>query len=120
MSQNVLIVDDEANIRKVLKALIEQQGYSAIEARDGIEALALLKKEDIHIIITDLRMPGQDGRAIFNFVDKSMPYLKKRVICATGDVLRSEYKDWLQDVNPPLLMKPFSDDDINSLLASLD
>ncbi len=73
MNTNILIVDDESNIRKVLRAMLEQEGYSVWEARDGIDALALLKKEDIQTIISDLRMPKLDGMALLKTVTKQYP-----------------------------------------------
>ena len=82
MSDRVLIVDDETNIRKVLKALVEQQGYSASEARDGMEAISALKKEEIHTIITDLRMPHLDGMGLLKRVSDQYPDIPVIIITA--------------------------------------
>lgn len=73
MSQHVLVVDDEHNIRKVLRALLEQQNYAVTEAKDGIEALAALKKGPYHAIVTDLRMPQLDGLGLLGAVLKKYP-----------------------------------------------
>ena len=86
MNSKILIVDDEANIRKVLKALLEQEHYTVHEARDGIEALALLKKEEIHTIITDLRMPNLDGMGLLKSVSKSYPDIPVIIITAHESV----------------------------------
>ena len=59
--QRVLIVDDEANIRKVLTAQIKAAGYEVTTATNGIEALDLLSKGEIDAVISDLRMPELDG-----------------------------------------------------------
>jgi two-component system response regulator AtoC len=59
--QQVLIVDDEANIRKVLTAQIKAAGYQVLEATNGIEALELLNQGEIDAVISDLRMPQLDG-----------------------------------------------------------
>jgi DNA-binding NtrC family response regulator len=82
MSDRVLIVDDETNIRKVLKALVEQQGYLASEARDGMEAISYLKKEEIHTIITDLRMPHLDGMGFLKRVSDQYPDIPVIIITA--------------------------------------
>ncbi len=82
MSDRVLIVDDETNIRKVLKALVEQQGYLASEARDGMEAISCLKKEEIHTIITDLRMPHLDGMGFLKRVSDQYPDIPVIIITA--------------------------------------
>lgn len=59
--QRVLIVDDEANIRKVLTAQIKAAGYEAATATNGLEALEVLRKGEIDAVISDLRMPELDG-----------------------------------------------------------
>ena len=59
--QQVLIVDDEANIRKDLSAQVKAAGYQVLEATNGLEALELLNKGEIDAVISDLRMPHLDG-----------------------------------------------------------
>ena len=59
--QQVLIVDDEANIRKVLSAQVKAAGYQVLEATNGLEALELLNQGEIDAVISDLRMPHLDG-----------------------------------------------------------
>lgn len=61
METNVLIVDDSAVVRKILKDHLEASGYCVLVARDGQEALDLYHRNDIHILITDLEMPRMDG-----------------------------------------------------------
>ncbi len=82
MNSKILVVDDEGNIRKVLRALLEQQGYCVVEARDGIEALALLQKEPCQTIITDLRMPHLDGLGLLDAVLKKYPDIPVIIITA--------------------------------------
>jgi CheY-like chemotaxis protein len=61
MQKKVMVVDDETNIRFVLKRMLEKGGYDVIEARNGIECLDLLSKERPDLIILDVMMPGMDG-----------------------------------------------------------
>ena len=82
MDHKILIVDDEASIRKVLKALIEQQGFSAVEAHNGMDALAILEKEQIHAIITDLRMPKLDGMGLLKIALRQYPDIPVIIITA--------------------------------------
>ena len=58
--KKILIVDDEVNMRLVLKAMLKKEGYDVETAADGLEALALLRRHDITACVTDLRMPGID------------------------------------------------------------
>lgn len=59
-SQTILVVDDEKEIRKLIRVYLEKDGYSVIEAQDGEEALRLLN-EDIDLIVLDIMMPKVDG-----------------------------------------------------------
>ncbi len=58
---NVLVVDDEASMRKLIRAMLETSGYQVIEADSGNEALDKCKQHSIDIIITDLVMAGLNG-----------------------------------------------------------
>lgn len=58
---NVLVVDDEKMIREVIKEYCMYEKYSVFEAADGLEALSILEKEKIDIIILDIMMPKLDG-----------------------------------------------------------
>ena len=58
---HILIVDDDKNIRYVLKEILETNGYVAFSAKNGAEALSLLEKEHIDLAVVDIMMPGIDG-----------------------------------------------------------
>jgi CheY-like chemotaxis protein len=58
---NVLIVDDHAMNRKLLRAQLEAEGHAILEAGDGVEALAVLEGEQVDAIISDILMPNLDG-----------------------------------------------------------
>lgn len=60
----LLIVDDRAINREVLSLLLEEYGYTTLEAEDGLQALELVKDNKIDLIITDIAMPGMDGLAL--------------------------------------------------------
>ena len=58
---NIMIVEDDANQRKLMGAVLEQYGYNVIQAFDGIDALDQLDKKHIDLIILDIMMPRMDG-----------------------------------------------------------
>lgn len=58
---NVLVVDDHPTNRKLLRVILESEGHSVIEARNGAEALKTLEREPIDVVISDLLMPVLDG-----------------------------------------------------------
>ena len=58
---NIMIVEDDANQRKLMSAVLEQYGYNVIHAIDGIDALDQLDKKHVDLIILDVMMPRMDG-----------------------------------------------------------
>ncbi len=85
MRHRVLIVDDEASIRKVLATLLRRAGHDVVTAEDGAAALALLPG-DVDLVITDLRMPGVDGMALLAHCRTHHPDLPVILITAHGTV----------------------------------
>lgn len=64
--QRVLVVDDEANTRRVLEIMLQKMGHETRAACNGQEALALAQRESFDLVLTDLRMPEMDGLALLN------------------------------------------------------
>ena len=58
---NILVVDDDPEIRDVLHIYLRNEGYLVLEAEDGVQALEILQREKIHLIILDVMMPHLDG-----------------------------------------------------------
>ncbi|MBW2331124.1 MAG: sigma-54-dependent Fis family transcriptional regulator [Deltaproteobacteria bacterium] len=63
MSKNILVIDDEPNLRHMLTAVLEKAGYTVSSAQDGMEALSLTETKPFDVILCDLRMPRMDGLA---------------------------------------------------------
>ena len=61
MAYTVLVADDEAEIRELLRLYLEKDGYQVLEAKDGAMALSLLDKEEIDLALLDIMMPELDG-----------------------------------------------------------
>lgn len=66
----ILIVDDEAAIRNVIREYAEYEGFETIEAADGLEAVRLFDKSVIDLIIMDIMMPRMDGFSAYNEIKK--------------------------------------------------
>ena len=58
---NILIVEDDKEIREGVQIYLQSQGYKVFQAADGIEGLEIIEKEDIHLAIVDIMMPRMDG-----------------------------------------------------------
>ncbi|MDQ7062619.1 MAG: response regulator [candidate division KSB1 bacterium] len=70
MQKTILIVDDSATIRKLVRLVIESMGHHTIEASDGLEALSILTHTRLDMLITNLNMPNLDGFQLIQQVRK--------------------------------------------------
>ncbi len=61
MAYRILVADDEAEIREVLRLYLEKEGYEIVEAAEGTEAVRLIREEKIDLALLDIMMPGMDG-----------------------------------------------------------
>ncbi len=83
---NLLIVDDEKNIREGLCELLKIEGYSVYSASNGKEALSILNSEDIDLVVTDLKMPIMSGEELLKVLANSFPTLPVIVLTGHGTV----------------------------------
>lgn len=74
-SENILIIDDEAGIRFSLRGILEDEGYTVLEAESGEEGLELLKKNDVDLVFLDIWLPGMDGPEVLEQIRISLPQL---------------------------------------------
>ncbi len=84
---SVLLVDDEDQLRRVMKDLLERDGYAVVEAADGVEALAQVDRHAPDIIVLDLNLPNLDGFGVLTNL-KSRPKtsdIPVVVLTAKGD-----------------------------------
>ncbi len=84
--KKVLIVDDEANARKVLSAILQQEGYHVHESMSVDHAVGLMHSEDVDAVITDLKMPNKDGFQLFNYISQHHPHTPVVFLTAYGSV----------------------------------
>ncbi len=84
--KQLLVVDDEANLRRVLAAVLERDGHEVHTAEHGEAALEFLREHHVDLVVTDLRMPGVDGMALFHQVSRSSPGLPVIILTAHGTV----------------------------------
>nr|WP_302666728.1 response regulator transcription factor [uncultured Agathobaculum sp.] len=64
MAKKILIVEDEANIRELLRLYLEREGYAVIEAENGVEGIKMWKSEKPDMLLLDVMMPVMDGWAV--------------------------------------------------------
>jgi CheY-like chemotaxis protein len=71
MKKMILVVDDEAVIRRILRVYLERMGYGVNEAADGVEAIEQIKRNKFDLIISDVIMPRKDGWEVLKEVKRN-------------------------------------------------
>ncbi len=110
----ILIVDDEEEIRTLLKALVERFGYEAHTAANGEEAFALVGRAFFDLIITDIQMPGISGLELINKISRNYP--ETDLIAVTGYNIDYRYTDVINVGASDFITKPI---DANELQAKI-
>ncbi len=86
MNGKILVVDDEAIQRDIVRDILEDQGCEVVAVGSGPEALAYITASPVDVILTDLRMPGMDGVELLETVKQTEPEIVVVVITAYGSV----------------------------------
>ena len=81
-----LVVDDEPRLRQVLVRVMRADGFECLEAANGVEALAVLEREPVTLVLTDLRMPRMDGVELLRQVRARWPDTAVVLVTAVADV----------------------------------
>ncbi|HBH88029.1 MAG TPA: DNA-binding response regulator [Syntrophaceae bacterium] len=112
--EKILIVDDELNMRLVLKALLNKEGYDVVTAADGFEALKILKGGDVEVVVTDMKMPKLDGMGLLERVIREYPSTPVIIITAHGTIAKAV--DALKKGAFDYITKPFDRDELKSVI----
>jgi PAS domain S-box-containing protein len=121
LGELILVVDDEPSIRAFTALLLERSGYRVLAAGSGDEAIATFgaRARDFALVVTDLRMPGADGRAVVRAVRRLAPTVP--LIAMSGLDVRTGGSDEMSDAMLLPLLKPFTaaqlDDTVRRALA---
>lgn len=115
----VLIVEDNAPLRNVIKHVLEAAGHQVHEAETGLEAIALIRAQPPEIVISDLVMPDQDGLGLIMTIRKELPAIP--VIAMSGGVAHSGlYLDMASKLGAQrVLSKPFTAEQLLAALADV-
>ena len=107
-SERVLVVEDQAEVRRLTSKLLRAHGYEVLEASDGPEALRISGREPgaIHLLATDVIMPGMNGRQVALALEHSRPAM--RVLYLSGYADESIVRHGVLEPGLTLLAKPFT------------
>lgn len=103
---NILVVDDEKNIREGLKIILQRDNHNVFLAQDGIEAIRILEENEIDLVVTDLIMPNMDGEELLSRILKN--YFNVPVIILTGHGTIEKAVKLMRDGAYDFLTKPLN------------
>lgn len=118
---DVMLIDDEPAVRATLKRMFDRAGWHVREADGGAAALLWLlnaaEADTPAVILCDLKMPGMNGREVYERVLEGRPVLAPRFIFVTGDVVESISNGFIAESGRDVVEKPFT---IAEIAAAVD
>ena len=112
--KRILIVDDDETVVQLVKEILEVEGFETEIARDGIEGLEKIKKNQYDVIISNHQMPRMKGDRLYLEVRKLNPDLAKRMIFISGDI-----NEFIISTGNGFLAKPFSHQQLMEVVKDL-
>jgi DNA-binding NtrC family response regulator len=124
--RTVLFVDDEEKILKSLKRGLLDEPYNTLFATSGKEAIEILQREEVHIIVTDMRMPEMSGLDLLRMVKEEYPHIIRVVLSGytaidtllrainEGEILRFICKPWSSEEFKTIIRQAIEYYDIHS------
>lgn len=116
--EKILVVDDEPILRSFLKEVLKRKGKTVYIAKDGLEGIEVLKKNDVDLIITDLKMPNKSGIDVLTFAKSKSKELI--VILMTAHATIESAVEAMQMGAFHYLIKPFSQEAIEVVLQKAE
>ncbi|HCS28703.1 MAG TPA: response regulator [Spongiibacteraceae bacterium] len=116
----ILVVDDFATMRRIIKNLLNTLGYEDVnEAEDGTVALPMLHNEDYEFLITDLNMPGMSGLDLLRAVRADSTLCRLPVLVVTADANREKIVAAAKAGVDGYMVKPFSAAVLQSKISAI-
>lgn len=115
----VLIVDDEAPVRRVLERMLGRAGYRVLSTGSAEAAYALLDSEMADALLLDIHLPTMSGLALYLAIVHRWPALDGRIAIMTGDAGADEVRSWLEHHHCTVIRKPFDIAEISAWLAGV-
>ena len=106
--KQILIIDDEESILEMVREILNRQGYHVDTANNGKAGLARLHQNQYDLILCDWKMPGINGRQVYEELRQTNPALASHLIFITGDLVSEKTRQFLDTEKILCLAKPFS------------
>lgn len=116
-----LVVEDEPSIARMCLRALGAEGFEVDIAIDGKAAQARLSGngENYDLCLIDIRTPGMNGIELYQYLEETGSRMINRVIFTTGDIINEEIKTFLNKTGRPFLPKPFTLDELRSVIKTV-
>lgn len=115
-SRSILVVDDEQEIRRFFERLLKKSGHQVKTASNGLEAIEIIEKEEIDLIIADIKMPVMDGIRLHSEVRRRWPSIAERFVFITGNLAEERTRLFIRESGSRFMTKPFAVKDVQEML----
>jgi DNA-binding response OmpR family regulator len=112
----ILVVEDEPSISQVCLRVLTAEGFDVDIAENGAKAQEKLKAKDYDICLIDIITPVMDGKRLYHWIVDKRPQLVKGVLFTTGDSVNPDTRIFLERVGRPFLPKPFTLDELKTVV----
>lgn len=111
-SEIILVVDDEEGLRKLAQSLLELYGYHILTAGDASEAINILEKNKVDLLLSDIIMPGMDGYQLATEVSQRYPEIKIQLASGFSGNLQQNLDERNSKLHEAILHKPYNKDQL--------
>jgi signal transduction histidine kinase/CheY-like chemotaxis protein len=119
VGKKILVIDDEESILQMLRERLTQSGYNVDTVTDGENALRQLRQKNYDVTFCDWKMPGLNGRQIYEKLRATSPDQCQRIVFFSGDVVNEQMRGFLEQEKRPCLAKPFTFEDVHAAIRTI-
>lgn len=116
--QTVLIIDDDLAVLDAYRFALEDAGYCVVTATSGDEGIAVARRKLPDLILSDIHMPGTDGRSVLRAIREDPALSHKQVVLMTGNPTQATPRAGMELGADDFLIKPFGFDDLTRCVAA--
>ncbi len=117
MSKKILIAEDSQTMRSLIVSTISMMGeYELIEAANGFEALRILPREKVDLVITDINMPDINGLELISFIKNNPSYKETPLFIISTEGSEKDREKGLSLGADAYLVKPFNPEELQALI----
>jgi two-component system chemotaxis response regulator CheY len=122
MALNILVVDDSTAIRKILIRVLRQTGLpigEIFEARDGLEALEIVRNQTLNLVLSDINMPNLDGLGLLAELKAASQWRSLPVVMITTEGSEEKVSQAIRLGSAAYIRKPFTAEQIQEKIGGL-